>query len=394
MGVLGWDVISSGVTILRGVITGAHLVDVYGDNDWSVSVRPSRSYRYLLTNQNGFTNADGTVECEIDPPHSLFGKNAETDIVANQFIGGLANLQVRVQGLWVRDLAHSVYGRSFDAWEIPGWDSRPGKTEIHPIASLLVKHSAPGPLKRRFEFFVFADEGGRPIPMPDPIGAKASQRGNFAIAIPSGAKMTFVAGGEAGMASSVSITTQPRRGYSVLIGDVESGQPGDGKGFYHAMFDVPALFSLRAFLESPWDEQPDACDHIANELAQMKKGKEFDPDLKKLLPNPASDQDIAAKQAELQECRARKAANQPSSLRAAIGPVDPPAMRPQCANVAAELADMKKGEFDPELKKWLPAASSKEIDAKQQELKACLSKYPAALPAPISLRALFEGAYP
>src|SRR5262249_55448659 len=157
---------------------------------------------------------------------------------------------------------------------------RPGKTEIHPITSLLVKRAAPEPRTRRFEFFVFADEGHRPVGFPDPIGAGESHVGDFAIAAPLGSAMKRVAGGGEGMAESVSFVTESRGSYAILMAQVSSVKPDNGKGFYHVVFDVPALFSVRAFVDSPWDLNPSGpCVELASELEKMKRG-EFDPELK------------------------------------------------------------------------------------------------------------------
>jgi hypothetical protein len=395
MGFLGWDVISGGTTVLRGVVLNAHLVHATGDNDWSVTIRPNRDYRFLLTNQDGFTNGGEAIECEIDPPHNIFGQDAETDTVADKFLGHLVNLPARAQGLWVRDLSHDVWGNEPDGPPLTSaWDSNPGKTEIHPMISLLVKHAAPNSKTRRFEFFAFSDEDHRPVLFPDPIGAGQSKLADFALAIPLGTTMTKVAGGNEGMVASVSFGTQARKGYAVLKGTVSSGKPDQGKGFYHVVFDVPALFSVRALLESPWDvHKPGPCDALAYELNQMKKG-EFDTELKKWLP-AFTDDEIAAKQQELNSClaKAKQTPKPPLSLRDALDPPEQPAS-PECAQLKSQLDKMTQGEFDTELKKWIPSATPQEIAAKRAELKECLHKHPPPPPEPASVRALIEAAYP
>jgi hypothetical protein len=395
MGFLGWDVISGGTTVLRGVVLNGHLSHAAGDDDWCVNIRPSRRYKYLLTNQDGFTNGGDAIECEIDPPQNIFGQDAETDPVAEKFLAHLANLPARAQGLWVRDLSHDVWGNALEEPPLTSaWDSRPGKTEIHPMISLLVKHPAPNSKTRRFEFFVFSDEDHRPVGFPDPIGAGESTLADLALAIPLGTTMTKVAGGNEGMAASVAFGTEARKGYAVLKGTVSSGKPDQGKGFYHVVFDVAALFSLRALLESPWDvHKPGPCDALAHDLGQMKKG-EFDPELKKWVP-AYTDDEIAAKQQELNSClaKAKQTPKPPLSLRDALDPSPQPAS-PECAKIKHDLDKMTQGEFDTELKKWVPSATPQEIAAKRTELKQCLHQHPPPAPPPISLRAQIEAAYP
>ena len=103
MGPFGWDEISYVTTVLRGVVVGTpHRSSTGpfgtpGDNDWVMNVKPAPGYEYLLTNQDGFTNTNGLVECEVEPPDKLpGGKDAETDSVVKEFIGHLGGLPVRV----------------------------------------------------------------------------------------------------------------------------------------------------------------------------------------------------------------------------------------------------------------------------------------------------------
>jgi hypothetical protein len=314
MGIMGWTVISGGETVLRGTIVGdPHVSD--DDGDWCISVKPFPAYEYLLTNDDGYTNHDSTVECEIEPPDDLFGQDAESDTVANGYIGGLTGLAVRVQGIWVRDDSHNVYGHGWPATGLP----ESGKTEIHPITSLLAKvgPGAATPGRRRFVFFVFSDDSDDIGPTPPSAGE--SKVGTFRLAIPHGSNLTKVSGGNTSMASQVSFFVTDHGSYSLLKGEVLSGRPAAGKGFYHIVFDVPALFSLRAFLDSPWEEKAGPCDHLAHELQKLKNGKTFDPELKKWIPDPVSPATIAAKQKELDDCLTKlKASQQPLSLRAAI----------------------------------------------------------------------------
>jgi len=79
------------------------------------------------------------------------------------------------------------------------------------------------------------------------------------------------------MASTKSFWTEDRGNYDVLHGQVVSGRPDAGKGFFHAIFDVPALFSLRALLESPWEMKPSQsgpCTHLANEMKGASEKRE------------------------------------------------------------------------------------------------------------------------
>src|SRR5215475_3420399 len=65
MGVFhGYDEIRDGVA-LRGRVDGTPWFEL--DGDLNVNVRPTNGYEYLLTNPSGFENANGLVQCEVEP---------------------------------------------------------------------------------------------------------------------------------------------------------------------------------------------------------------------------------------------------------------------------------------------------------------------------------------
>src|SRR6188472_398522 len=66
MGVFhGYDEIRDG-EVVRGTIRGG---DPFWapDGDFNMNVRPAPGYEHLLTNPSGFKNANGFIQCEVEP---------------------------------------------------------------------------------------------------------------------------------------------------------------------------------------------------------------------------------------------------------------------------------------------------------------------------------------
>jgi hypothetical protein len=117
-----------------------------------------------------------------------------------------------------------------------------GKTEIHPITSLLAKLQPPNSKTRRFVFLVFSDDSGG-IPPPGggstiPPHSGENRHGDFWLAVPSGSTITKVEEHASKAGSALTVTTQAKGSFSYVTGAVTSGKPEDGKGFYHLVFDV------------------------------------------------------------------------------------------------------------------------------------------------------------
>src|ERR1051325_7686778 len=104
--VSGWDEITDG-TVLRGTGHSPHLSS--SDGDWLLDVVPAPGYEQLLTSPDGVSNANGFVECEVEPRDNLpGGKNAEDENGVKEFIGAIDRRPVRVVGAWVTDNAHDA----------------------------------------------------------------------------------------------------------------------------------------------------------------------------------------------------------------------------------------------------------------------------------------------
>jgi hypothetical protein len=185
-------------------------------------VLPDSASDNLLVNAAGDKNENGWITCEVEPLDALGGEHN-----LNTHFGPLDGRTVKVRGVWVEDLSHS------------------GKTEIHPIASLLSERPKPAPYTKRFDFFVFSDDSGNwlqvwPFPGADahvPTSGE-SQHGSFAISYPDppddDARPTFriVDVTDRSKASLIRLVNQGSRHF--LEGSVESGTASDDEGFFHA----------------------------------------------------------------------------------------------------------------------------------------------------------------
>lgn len=109
------------------------------DGDWCFSVRPD--FASDLINHRGYRNSSGTTEYEVEPAAAVYG-SAGHDEVFRGYVNRLQGQRVEMVGTYVADCAHTVHGDDCHTyWTMPWWSSTEccnhGKTEIHPIASIL-----------------------------------------------------------------------------------------------------------------------------------------------------------------------------------------------------------------------------------------------------------------
>lgn len=161
---VGWNVLQNDQELIGIVRSHDRNGGLFGDGDWILMIEPQPSHQILLTNSHGRRNADGLVECEIEPTDSI-----DTDEMERHFFGPLAAdpagnpITVTIHGPWVEDLAHDA------------------KTEIHPIKSILIDRGMFGPVKH-IEFFVFSDDSAN-FPHRVPQSGN-DQEGRFTVPYP------------------------------------------------------------------------------------------------------------------------------------------------------------------------------------------------------------------
>ena len=227
MGVWGWDEIQDNVE-LYGVVE--EISNVADDGDWCFKVKPDPGSADLLTNPSGYTNGNGWIECEIEPPDDLLGQNAEDNAVLHRYLDGMKSKHVIVKGTWVRDRSHSWDDHDIGAFD----DGDRGKTEIHPITSIQIDHGFTAPDTVRFEFFAFSDDSmGVPAAVPH---SGESRLATFDQDVTADAN--FAVSGEVNMSPQRSWTIVAVNGGHALQGRVWTGEPGSGHGFYRALVDV------------------------------------------------------------------------------------------------------------------------------------------------------------
>jgi len=270
MGVWGWDEIQDGVK-LQGFIIGNAFVEG-DDSDWNFNVSPARGFTQLLTNAHGNSNQDKQIQCEVKPPQHLkdIGVDVGSDAVANGLLGlpfptNSEKQWATVEGTFAVDKGHSV----FDGSDIlvPGGDSTIGKTEIHPVTSVLVEHlPAADNSSRSIDFLVFSDDSKDrtftfppvlipPLFLPQlPITvstaaphAAENRSGGFDIPIPLGSGFTKVSIVDKSQSQTLALVDSGR--FQTLRCRVSSGTPQDGKGFFHVRVTLPG-FTVMTYLLS------------------------------------------------------------------------------------------------------------------------------------------------
>ena len=229
MGVWGFDEIADGVT-LTGTVQNMQYYDM--DHDWCFKVKPDTTpaMQRLLTNPSGFTNTNGWVECEVEPIDPLpGGLSARSGATLATYLGPMEGAHVTVQGTWSRDRSHS-----YDDQDIGVFDNGDkGKTEIHPVTSILFERRRPDAHTRQFDFLAFSDDSG-----PSPVFYHSvPHRGQDRVA-------TFSVPVNAGSTLQILETDDASAGHTItldgatLSGTVHTGAAGSGKGFFRTRMQV------------------------------------------------------------------------------------------------------------------------------------------------------------
>lgn len=246
MGAWGWRELAD-YTVLEGI---AEAVDsaVADDGDWCFKVRPASGYERLLRN-NGYQNTNGLVECEVEPPDRIGGESAEDDAVLRRYLGPLQGRRVRVVGTWAADCAHAYDGGTCYL----GCCDK-GKTEIHPIASIMCEMPPPTGAVKRLELFVFSDSSSNfPAHVPH---SGTSRIGDFFVPIgpvahPDGpTNASYAVASEVDMAEYKSLGVVQSGGQWIFHGVVVSGVESAGRGFYHATIDLHYVVPKRLELSA------------------------------------------------------------------------------------------------------------------------------------------------
>src|SRR5574337_432968 len=165
--------------VMSGVVERVNEA-VAKDGDWCIHVRPDVGT--FLVNHKGARNTNGLVECEVQPPDHVYG-GMDKNAVFQTYMKRLHGRRVVVAGTFVADCAHSFDDRDCPPVKLIGplgglhlyaRCCNAGKTEIHPITSILAKFSSnevdiplpyrlnPGEqLVNRLQLFVFSDCASR-----------------------------------------------------------------------------------------------------------------------------------------------------------------------------------------------------------------------------------------
>jgi len=202
-GVSGWTEIKDHTTLEGVVVSNDYSGGIFGDGDWLLKIRPDPAFNRLLFNRAGRKNADGLVECEIEPLDALGNEDN-----AREFFGRVTGKRVRIVGTWVEDQSHD------------------DKTEIHPITSIAC-------LDGEFvHLFAFSDDSDNfPAQVPH---SKENRVAYFSVPI-NPAFTTFSISQEEPYVRSRSVgVTVDASGNRVVVGTVQSGTSDEGKGFYYA----------------------------------------------------------------------------------------------------------------------------------------------------------------
>jgi len=165
MGSNGWRLISKEI---NGTTIGPDNVTLKGrateikfepDGDWCFKVIPYDEFNHLLINTKNSTNKNNRVECEIQPIEYV---NTWKDSFKK-----LDGKEVTIVGVWVEDLSHTAITDTLVPFGLPGdsLEKEGGKTELHPITSILVEEIISKDIndlneKKEIEFWVFSDASG------------------------------------------------------------------------------------------------------------------------------------------------------------------------------------------------------------------------------------------
>jgi hypothetical protein len=249
MGVHGWEELADGV-VLEGVVERVD-PQIADDGDWNIHVRPAAGFGHLVVNPHvARANTNGLVECEVEPPGRIAGEDAEDDAVFHRYMDHLVGKSVRVVGTWSIDCSHTYDGRSctFGCCD-------EGKTEIHPVLSILVELAPPDDAARRVELFVFADSSSnRPASVPH---SHTSRLATFRVPVGPAdplrdSSASYHLRSEVNQAERRSFSLEETDGEHVFVATVTSGTEAAGTGFYHAEVDL--VYESRNPNPAPWLE--------------------------------------------------------------------------------------------------------------------------------------------
>jgi len=231
MGLLwGWTELADH-RVLSGI---AREFELASDGDWCIKVAPTSDDEELLRNPRvGKPNTNMLVECEVEPPNRLHGRDAMDYDVMMSFLSPLINRPITVAGTWSVDKSHRYDGNSAACIFTECLD---GKTEIHPITSIFHERDVANHSVRQFDFFVFCDDSEN-FPRRVPHSGE-SRIGSFRVSTPRNS--TWFIREELDMARSKSFVVEEVAGTWSFAGSVESGTAGEGKGFYYALIDLHA----------------------------------------------------------------------------------------------------------------------------------------------------------
>jgi hypothetical protein len=201
LGIWGWNEIQDNTTLVGVVESNDYSGGIGGDGDWLLKIRPDPGFEALLVNRSGVRNADGLIECEIEPLDAI--GNEEN---ANSYFGRLRGKRVIMLGTWVEDKSHD------------------NKTEIHPITSI---SCVDGDF---MHLFVFSDDSDNfPADVPH---SKENRTAHFSLRI-NPVFTTFSISEERTFVRSRSVGVVADPPGKLLVATVESGTPDEGKGFYY-----------------------------------------------------------------------------------------------------------------------------------------------------------------
>lgn len=233
MGVYGWRILQDDVEV-QGIIRGHSFSNV--DKDWDLSLEPLPAFASFLRNPTApAPNTSGRMTCEIEPP-PLPGALGEGAAAEAAFFGPLVGKTVTATGVWAVDCSHLWDGRT----GLPVPHCQRGKTELHPLASLLVESPAEGATKT-IEVFVFSDVDKKLARVPH--GAENWHR-TFRVAFPPRPTPQAIPAFTIRPDRLVNLTRSAtwrivQTGVRIrLEGDIQSGTPKEGQGFYHAIIDL------------------------------------------------------------------------------------------------------------------------------------------------------------
>lgn len=209
------------------------------DGDWVFHITPDPEYAHLATNSMGdlnFAGSDGrdvdppqgSIQCEIQPREN----NEDTFKVMTR---GMLGRQVQIVGPLVEDTKHRGPNEG-------------GRTEIHPVTSVLLVDAVPNKPELVVTFLAFSDAGGiSPTPFGKtayPPHAHTDREASFTLAWPGRpspmSKPIYRVGNLIQASNWLSATYQklgPDESPS-LSADVHTGTPDEGKGMYGAVITL------------------------------------------------------------------------------------------------------------------------------------------------------------